>query len=98
MDKFYSPSSTDPGLTTPSLLSRCAFLLKRTSKHVHYCKSCESRIADPGVNFADHLHPSAELEITVSLLIQLDKLVQLLESPVFTCALPPQFLLHQGAH
>jgi vacuole morphology and inheritance protein 14 len=28
---------------------------------------------------------SAELEITVSLLIQIDKLVQLLESPVFTC-------------
>lgn len=28
---------------------------------------------------------SAELEITVSMLIQMDKLVQLLESPVFTC-------------
>lgn len=28
---------------------------------------------------------SAELEITVNLLIQVDKLVQLLESPVFTC-------------
>jgi len=27
---------------------------------------------------------SAELEITVPLLIQIDKLVQLLESPVFT--------------
>jgi hypothetical protein len=29
----------------------------------------------------------AELEMTVSMLIQIDKLVQLLESPVFTCAL-----------
>jgi vacuole morphology and inheritance protein 14 len=28
---------------------------------------------------------SAELEITVNMLIQIDKLVQLLESPVFTC-------------
>lgn len=29
--------------------------------------------------------PSAELEMTVNMLIQIDKLVQLLESPVFTC-------------
>jgi vacuole morphology and inheritance protein 14 len=28
---------------------------------------------------------SAELEMTVNMLIQIDKLVQLLESPVFTC-------------
>lgn len=28
---------------------------------------------------------SAELEMTVNILIQIDKLVQLLESPVFTC-------------
>ena len=28
---------------------------------------------------------SAELEMTVHMLIQIDKLVQLLESPVFTC-------------
>ncbi len=30
---------------------------------------------------------SAELEMTVNMLIQIDKLVQLLESPVFTCRL-----------
>lgn len=30
---------------------------------------------------------SAELEMTVNMLIQIDKLVQLLESPVFTCML-----------
>ena len=35
---------------------------------------------------------SADLEITVSLLIQIDKLVQLLESPVFTCAPGPTLL------
>lgn len=28
---------------------------------------------------------SADLEITVQLLVQVDKLVQLIESPVFTC-------------
>jgi len=28
---------------------------------------------------------SADLEMTVNMLIQIDKLVQLLESPVFTC-------------
>lgn len=34
----------------------------------------------------------AELEMTVNMLIQIDKLVQLLESPVFTCELkPPSF-------
>ncbi len=30
-------------------------------------------------------HCSAELEMTINMLIQIDKLVQLLESPVFTC-------------
>lgn len=30
---------------------------------------------------------SAELEMTVNILIQIDKLVQLLESPVFTCTI-----------
>jgi hypothetical protein len=33
------------------------------------------------------LNFSAELEITVQLLVQIDKLVQLIESPVFTCTL-----------
>ena len=37
------------------------------------------------IRFADK--PSAELEMTVNILIQIDKLVQLLESPVFTCML-----------
>lgn len=32
---------------------------------------------------------SAELEMTVNMLIQIDKLVQLLESPVFTCTFLP---------
>lgn len=33
-------------------------------------------------------HISAELEMTVNILIQIDKLVQLIESPVFTCKWP----------
>ncbi len=32
---------------------------------------------------------SGELDMTVDLLIQVDKLVQLIESPVFTCACAP---------
>jgi len=41
---------------------------------------------------------SAELEITVNLLIQVDKLVQLIESPVFTCMIAHdlRFLGHIG--
>ena len=31
------------------------------------------------------IYCSADLEINVTILIQIDKLVQLLESPVFTC-------------
>lgn len=40
---------------------------------------------------------SADLEITVQLLVQIDKLVQLIESPVFTCelqALPYKRMRH----
>lgn len=37
-------------------------------------------------SFLNHANNnSAELEMTVNMLIQIDKLVQLLESPVFTC-------------
>ena len=35
---------------------------------------------------------SAELEMTVNILIQIDKLVQLLESPVFTCKSSPVYI------
>lgn len=31
------------------------------------------------------INNSAEMEMTVNILIQIDKLVQLIESPVFTC-------------
>jgi len=38
---------------------------------------------------------SADLEMTVNMLIQIDKLVQLLESPVFTCK-PLLFEMHRN--
>lgn len=44
-----------------------------------------SVVSSIGSDSALTLDFSADLEVSVSLLIQLDKLVQLLESPVFTC-------------
>lgn len=47
-----------------------------------------SSVTHMRVYFVSLLHfISAELEITVNLLIQVDKLVQLIESPVFTCTI-----------
>lgn len=37
------------------------------------------------MKFAQLTDRSGELDMTVNLLIQVDKLVQLIESPVFTC-------------
>lgn len=36
-------------------------------------------------DIATNVYTSGELDITVNMLIQVDKLVQLIESPVFTC-------------
>lgn len=36
---------------------------------------------------------SGELDMTVDLLIQVDKLVQLIESPVFTCEWPAKLFV-----
>ena len=60
----------------------CVYLLKRMSKLTIFYRYCEflKEIRGPMLN----VH-SAELEMNVTLLIQIDKLVQLLESPVFTC-------------
>jgi vacuole morphology and inheritance protein 14 len=43
--------------------------------------------SDHHINIVEGLRSSAELEITVQLLVQIDRLVQLIESPVFTCKL-----------
>lgn len=39
------------------------------------------------LSLSSSIFSSAELEITVQMLVQIDKLVQLIESPVFTCKL-----------
>lgn len=53
------------------------------SKRTTFFRSCKHGIVRRLENAANL--ESAELEMTVNMLIQIDKLVQLLESPVFTC-------------
>jgi hypothetical protein len=48
------------------------------SMHLTCCKACTI----PRTIYAND---SGDLEITVQFLIQVDKLVQIIESPVFTC-------------
>ena len=65
-----------------SLRSLSAYWHKPMSKRTicyRYCRSVRFRT----ISYTDTI--SAELEMTVNMLIQIDKLVQLLESPVFTC-------------
>jgi hypothetical protein len=51
-------------------------------------QSSSNIVARPSqVTYVLLISNSAELEMTVNMLIQIDKLVQLLESPVFTCNL-----------
>lgn len=64
------------------LPSPCVSWHRRMSRHIIYFRSCTFGHSVPC--FLAYLN-SAELEMTVNMLIQIDKLVQLLESPVFTC-------------
>ena len=57
------------------------------SKLITFSKSCESIDTCIAMDPADLCGCSVDLEMTVNMLIQIDKLVQLLESPVFTCEL-----------
>lgn len=74
------------GVIMPFRHSHYVFLRRLTSKHIIFCKSCECLflLSMPATDST-----SAELEMTVNMLIQIDKLVQLLESPVFTCQFVP---------
>jgi hypothetical protein len=47
--------------------------------------SCTSRPNALEIRLNAYGEYSADLEITVQMLVQVDKLVQLIESPVFTC-------------
>jgi hypothetical protein len=86
MGKLCSLACIALGVTIRFRCSRYACWRKRTSTPQTYCTSCASFVAlihvSPAHAFACH---SADLEITVPLLVQIDKLVQLIESPVFTC-------------
>ena len=46
-----------------------------------YCKKCGLSAAHVVFAFLS----SAEIEVTVDFLVEIDKLVQLIESPIFTC-------------
>lgn len=79
------------GATMPSRHFHSVCWRKPTSKRTTCFKSCPNTPLDPSEarQSAANMCYSAELEMTVNILIQIDKLVQLLESPVFTCmALP----------
>lgn len=74
--------------------SPCVFLRRHTSKRIICSKYCSLTPAD--IDLIRQTWPgflttrcSAELEMTVNMLIQVDKLVQLIESPVFTCESDP---------
>lgn len=74
---------SDPGAITRWRRSHYAYLHKHMSRHTIYYRYCRLQFLPSDGERANQL--SAELEMTVNMLIQIDKLVQLLESPVFTC-------------
>lgn len=84
--RYSSWPSSAPGATMPSQLSPCAFWRRPMSKPITCFRYC-TYFNIPSLNASDSC--SAELEMTVNMLIQIDKLVQLLESPVFTCWFHP---------
>jgi len=83
MDKPSSLLFSDHGATMQLLHSRSVSWLRPMSKLITFFRSCEH--ANMTFEFIADMIYSAELEMTVIMLIQIDKLVQLLESPVFTC-------------
>ena len=86
MVKHYSLYFIVLGAIIPLLSSRCVFSPKPMNMHQTCCLSCKSVLSLLWGSVIDRsLSTSAELEITVQLLVQIDKLVQLIESPVFTC-------------
>ena len=74
---------TGHGVITPLRPSRYVYLPRPMSMPQICYKYCTS--LSPCKIKRLIMHGSAELEITVQLLVQIDKLVQLIESPVFTC-------------
>lgn len=78
------------GATTPSQHSPCVCLPSAMSRPTTFSKYCKTWADSCRFDYILTPEHSAELEMTVNMLIQIDKLVQLLESPVFTCTtIPP---------
>ena len=84
MARRYSRRYTGRGVTMPSRYSRYACLHKHMRLHITDYKYCQIIPTKRGRRALLTIN-SAELEMTVNILIQIDKLVQLIESPVFTC-------------
>ena len=73
-----------------SLRFLSASLHKHTNRLTIYFRFCtDLPPIPPPLAVPTDQYASAEMEMTVNILIQIDKLVQLLESPVFTCKIPP---------
>lgn len=68
-----------------SLHFRFACLRRPTNRHIIYCRFCKSFPKISSCYIFLFALFSGELDMTVNILIQVDKLVQLIESPVFTC-------------
>lgn len=80
----FSPHYIAPGVTMQWPSFPFAFLRKHTSTRPIYFPFCTSDQYSKATLWFITRH-SADLEITVQMLVQVDKLVQLIESPVFTC-------------
>lgn len=80
MDKFYLSVCIIVGVIMRWQRSRYVYLRKHMNMLRTYYRVCA---CSPVIS----ANTSGDLEITVQFLIQVDKLVQILESPVFTCNL-----------
>lgn len=78
MDKFYLSVCIIVGVIMRWQRSRYVYLRKHMNMLRTYYRVCASSPVTSA-------NSSGDLEITVQFLIQVDKLVQILESPVFTC-------------
>lgn len=69
------------------LSSLSASWLRHMNMPPIYYRFCKALFGSFQIHEIIHSN-SADLEITVPMLVQVDKLVQLIESPVFTCEVP----------
>jgi hypothetical protein len=76
-DRCYSRRFTGHGAIIPLLSLHYVYSHRHMNMRPTYFRSCMCYCAQY------ELTPSADLELTVSLLVQIDKLVMLIESPVF---------------